>query len=155
MRKIFSSLAPALLLFFVSVRLAEARSGCCSHHGGVCGCGCCDGTSLSNTCALYYPECSRPVYIAPTTPRSTTRPSTSKPATPKSIIKPASTPTTKPTSVPTEVPTFSPLPEVKGIQTFSNPTPEPLTAGQTAVSLSILGAGSFGIWNFLRFLGRK
>jgi hypothetical protein len=32
----------------------EARSGCCSHHGGVCGCGgtnaaCCDGT-FSPTC---------------------------------------------------------------------------------------------------------
>gem|GEM_PF-2513582 len=35
----------------------EARSGCCSYHGGVCGCGCCDGTSLSATCAPYYPEC--------------------------------------------------------------------------------------------------
>lgn len=35
----------------------EARSGCCSHHGGVCGCRCCDGTSLSATCAPYYPSC--------------------------------------------------------------------------------------------------
>lgn len=38
--------------------LTEARQGCCSHHGGVCGCGCCDGTSLSATCAPYYPQCS-------------------------------------------------------------------------------------------------
>lgn len=37
----------------------EARSGCCSHHGGVCGCRCCDGTSLSSKCAPYYPSCSR------------------------------------------------------------------------------------------------
>ena len=36
-----------------------ARSGCCSHHGGVCGCGCCDGSSLSATCAPYYPSCQR------------------------------------------------------------------------------------------------
>lgn len=36
---------------------AEARSGCCSHHGGVCGCGCCDGSSLSAKCAPYYPWC--------------------------------------------------------------------------------------------------
>ena len=35
-----------------------ARSGCCSSHSGVCGCGCCDGTSLSATCAPYYPACS-------------------------------------------------------------------------------------------------
>ena len=37
---------------------AEARSGCCSWHGGVCGCRCCDGTSLSAKCAPYYPSCS-------------------------------------------------------------------------------------------------
>lgn len=41
--------------------ISDARSGCCSHHGGVCGCGCCDGTSLSATCAPYYPQCSSPV----------------------------------------------------------------------------------------------
>jgi len=35
----------------------EARSGCCSSHDGVCGCGCCDGTPLSDTCSPYYPEC--------------------------------------------------------------------------------------------------
>jgi hypothetical protein len=35
-----------------------ARSGCCSHHGGVSGCGCADGTPLSSTCLPYYPECS-------------------------------------------------------------------------------------------------
>jgi hypothetical protein len=40
----------------------EARSGCCSHHKGVCGCSCCDGTGLSATCLPYYPECAqRPV----------------------------------------------------------------------------------------------
>jgi hypothetical protein len=48
------------LVFFVSFFLAfltnisEARQGCCSHHGGVCGCGCCDGTPLSAKCAPYY-----------------------------------------------------------------------------------------------------
>jgi len=36
----------------------EARRGCCSWHGGVCGCQCCDGTPLSSTCLPYYPECS-------------------------------------------------------------------------------------------------
>lgn len=50
----------SLLLFeilLLSPGLVSARSGCCSHHGGVCGCGCCDGTSLSATCAPYYPGC--------------------------------------------------------------------------------------------------
>lgn len=40
-----------------------ARSGCCSSHGGVCGCGCCDGSSLSSTCAPYYPWCNSPTTI--------------------------------------------------------------------------------------------
>jgi len=44
-------------VLLVSVGVAEARSGCCSWHGGVCGCGCCDGTPLSATCAPYYPGC--------------------------------------------------------------------------------------------------
>lgn len=51
----------------------EARQGCCSWHGGVCGCGCCDGTGLSATCLPYYPGCSgggsyysAPVYVPPT-----------------------------------------------------------------------------------------
>ena len=46
-----------LLVFILCPVLADARSGCCSHHGGVCGCGCCDGTALSSTCAPYYPQC--------------------------------------------------------------------------------------------------
>jgi hypothetical protein len=46
-------------VFFANFTFVEARSGCCSHHGGVCGCGCCDGTSLSTTCAPYYPNCGR------------------------------------------------------------------------------------------------
>ncbi len=37
-----------------------ARSGCCSHHGGVCGCSggralCCDG-ALSPSCGCHAPE---------------------------------------------------------------------------------------------------
>lgn len=43
-----------------------ARSGCCSHHGGVCGCGCCDGSGLSATCAPYYPWCNDAPSYAPT-----------------------------------------------------------------------------------------
>ncbi len=42
--------------FGFNVNDAEARSGCCSYHGGVqsSGCGCNDGTPLSATCAPYY-----------------------------------------------------------------------------------------------------
>ncbi len=55
----------ALLFSFISpLQIAEARSGCCSWHGGVCGCGCCDGTPLSAKCAPYYPWCnSQPSYV--------------------------------------------------------------------------------------------
>jgi len=58
MRKlIFSSLFILSLFLFISQQVTFARSGCCSHHGGVCGCGCCDGSSLSAICAPYYPQC--------------------------------------------------------------------------------------------------
>lgn len=36
---------------------AQAKSGCCSSHEGVCGCRCCDGSSLSAVCADSYPNC--------------------------------------------------------------------------------------------------
>ena len=45
-----------LIFFFTTVLTAEAHRGCCSHHEGVCGCQCCDGTPLSDKCAPYYPE---------------------------------------------------------------------------------------------------
>ena len=45
------------LLTFCWVSYSEARSGCCSHHGGVCGCKCCDGIPLSAKCAPYYSNC--------------------------------------------------------------------------------------------------
>lgn len=57
MKKLFTGLL-ALFLFVITYNFTDARSGCCSHHSGVCGCSCCDGSSLSATCAPYYPECS-------------------------------------------------------------------------------------------------
>lgn len=61
----------SILVLLISLVLpdknVEARSGCCSWHGGVCsyqcpgggvGYRCCDGTSLSAKCAPYYPSCS-------------------------------------------------------------------------------------------------
>ena len=68
----------AFILFCVSS--AEARRGCCSHHGGVCGCACCDGTSLSAKCAPYYPDCRDGKKDRPESQqqRSTTKPMESK-----------------------------------------------------------------------------
>ena len=56
MRKIFY-IVTFLIIILGASKSVMARSGCCSHHGGVCGCGCCDGTSLSTACAPYYPNC--------------------------------------------------------------------------------------------------
>jgi len=59
MKKLLVSLFILTLLCIVLLPFgnAEAWPGCCSHHGGVCGCHCCDGTSLSATCAPHYPQC--------------------------------------------------------------------------------------------------
>lgn len=65
--KIFIAIIIAVLMIsgflcFFNISEVEARSGCCSWHGGVCGCRCCDGTPLSAKCAPYYPQCrSQPI----------------------------------------------------------------------------------------------
>jgi hypothetical protein len=74
MKKLLLSLFILTLLCIILLPLGnvKARQGCCSHHGGVCGCRCCDGTSLSATCAPYYPQCNTksvpatPNYNSPT-----------------------------------------------------------------------------------------
>lgn len=45
-----------LIIILVNLDLAYARRGCCSHHGGVCGNKCCDGTPLSAKCRGDSPE---------------------------------------------------------------------------------------------------
>ncbi len=89
MRKIIGKLILFAFLIGSPVFFADARSGCCSHHGGVCGCECCDGSSLSSTCAPYYPSCNRPAYNPPAleTPKITPKPTLSPTPTsyPKSI----------------------------------------------------------------------
>jgi len=57
MRSIILFIIILFLLVVIIPISIEARSGCCSHHGGVCGCSCCDGKPLSSTCAPYYSEC--------------------------------------------------------------------------------------------------
>jgi len=59
MAKVHTILTKTLMVFFVLVlfsAFAEAKAGCCSWHGGVRedGCGCKDGTPLSDKCAPYY-----------------------------------------------------------------------------------------------------
>jgi hypothetical protein len=52
-----------------------ARRGCCSWHGGVCGCQCCDNSALSAKCAPYYPKCQGTPKSSksPQSPRKTSR----------------------------------------------------------------------------------
>jgi hypothetical protein len=67
--KKFATIALIITLFLIqSVNPVLARQGCCSHHSGVCGCHCCDGTPLSTTCAPYYPNCGRSVPLTNTAP---------------------------------------------------------------------------------------
>jgi len=144
------------LLFFSLIFLPkniDARSGCCSHHDGVCGCRCCDGSSLSSTCAPYYPSCNSVQVV--TQPTSTPRPT---------VI-----PTKKPTSIPTNIPTptntstpiitNTPTPESTQTEEIS-PTPQPQVLGETdtkkpaeppktsdtILGFSILGLIGFGVY---------
>jgi hypothetical protein len=72
MRKSLFSAIIVFLFCFCAINTVEARSGCCSHHGGVCGCGCCDGSPLSATCAPYYPSCNSNTDPEPVVPENTT-----------------------------------------------------------------------------------
>src|SRR6266699_2699890 len=118
MRKlIFSSLFILSLFLFVSQQVTFARSGCCSWHGGVCGCGCCDGTPLSSTCAPYYPECSSGTSTT-TSNQTNTAPETSTPFPTRSfVISPRIITATK-------TPTFTP-PVTTTPRSTNTPTPRP------------------------------
>jgi len=131
--KLWEKFLPIFLtmsLIFPSFILA--RSGCCSHHGGVCGCRCCDGTSLSTICAPYYPSCnSAPVIIATKIP------------TLKPVAKPpTNTPKPYPTLKPTILPTITPFntPTFTTIVTKTKATPsntKPLSNTSTPINISI------------------
>lgn len=127
----------SLALFFLVADNVEARSGCCSHHGGVCGCGCCDGTSLSTTCAPYYPQCNGPISTPKPTPKPTVVPT--RKASPKTTSTPIPTP--KPSVIPSPdavvVPTSTPT--VLGTTT-SESEPNNWT---TAIVASLVGAGAY------------
>src|SRR2546421_4428766 len=94
------------LLFSFAIQTTDAKSGCCSHHGGVCGCGCCDGPSLSAICAPYYPQCNR----------STTATNTSEPLTPtQTAVNVTPRPTATPTVTMEPTNTLTPKPTIKTV----------------------------------------
>src|SRR5579871_6019736 len=129
-----SILALTIVFFFISVTPSFARSGCCSHHGGVSGCGCADGTPLSTTCLPYYPECSN---SGGTQQDSTQVPQTQTYTTPipQATTTPIPTMTLTPTI--TSKPTNPPTPTV----VIPTPTPQPQT--------------NFFSWLFGLFFGQK
>lgn len=89
-----------VIFLAISTTPSFAHSGCCSHHGGVSGCGCADGTPLSNTCAPYYPECYNGGQQQSTEQTQT-------------YVSPTAYPTDTP--YPTLIPTIKPKPTVKPI----------------------------------------
>lgn len=129
----------ATLLFFSIPNISYARSGCCSWHGGVCGCQCCDGTPLSDTCAPYYPGCSQPVFIPPA---ATKRPTVNTPT--------PSTP--EPTSQPTEIPE---------VETIASPTSSSDANGETAQRSHFfdwvvgIGIGIFALPKLIKWIDSK
>jgi hypothetical protein len=115
-----------VLLFSFAIQTADAHSGCCSHHGGVCGCGCCDGSPLSAICAPYYPECnsntgtttnnSQALQTEPTVPQQPTVARGQFTPRPTATL----TPTTTPTVTPKPTKKATPTPTKKAVQ-FTQP----------------------------------
>ncbi len=135
--KVFISLLVSIVLLSFATPI-EARSGCCSHHGGVCGCGCCDGSPLSATCAPYYPQCnggSVPVYKPPT-------------ATPTPYITRAPTPTNTPIPTPTNTPMLTATPQpTEAVMGMTTTQGDNTTAG--FVGLGAFAAIGIGIARFI------
>lgn len=113
-----------IILFILSFILSpsiEARSGCCSWHGGVCtyqcpdginmGYKCCDGTSLSVKCAPYYSKC--PPYTS----------------------KPKSEP--KPEPKPEQQPEPEPKSEASPVKDTSQPKPDSETSLQKSYTAAV------------------
>lgn len=134
-----------LAVFLFSYSDSEAWPGCCSRHGGVCGCGCCDGSGLSTTCAPHYPECnSAPApktYTAPVAPvLAPAKPSVA--TTPTSPIN-IKTPTTPTNSTPS-TPSASAL---SGVNSTSIPS-QSSDDGSLTGGLAILALIGGSVWYF-------
>lgn len=143
MRKI-TALLCVLFVSLIFPVITEARQGCCSTHGGVCGCKCCDGTSLSSTCRPYYPECNggsapapvvkqvQPTAVPTKRPVATRTPTHIPTLKPTATYTPAPTATITPTNTPTSIET--PAPEKIEVKAESLPIVKTETPKQNAVS---------------------
>lgn len=97
------------------VKLVSAKRGCCSWHGGVCGCSggrqlCCDGT-LSPSCTCYSPPASTSTPLPRPTATPTIHPTPTKKPSPTFTPTPILTPVEKPTETPSPTPTLKVLGE--------------------------------------------
>ena len=117
MKKIIIFSLVLIIFLFNSFSFVEARRGCCSYHGGVCGCGCCDGTPLSSTCLPYYPQClnnneqtQEEIYIPKYQIQPTNTPIILPTNTPIPTLTPSLKPTLTPTLTPTSILTITPKP---------------------------------------------
>ena len=140
-----------VILLVVMTSSAYARSGCCSHHGGVSsdGCGCNDGTSLSDTCAPYYSCTANSYYQAP-------------------IIQnteiPIAVPTkvTPPTSTPLPTVSLTPLPRVNDLSTITSPVQVNVAGDNTSgnpipglFGLGVVGGLGYLAWRKIKNRGNK
>lgn len=129
MKKLLVIFLTAFFGCFFKPQLAIARSGCCSWHGGVCGCDnsngrqvCCDGTYSPSCTCVYIPRV--PVVV----PTLVTFPTL--------IPIPTSTPYPTFTPIPTSIPTLTPTPTKEPTPTIKTST---LTVSPTS---SVLGVKS-------------
>lgn len=150
MKKLFSILAPALLLFLLPSNIL-AHSGRTDSSGGHN----CSAKSISKgLCTGYHYHNGGSVPVPAYAPVITARPATQKPSTPK--------PTPEPTQAPTSTPTSTP--EVLGISATTEPrlpsaTPQVEVKGSTDSNpvgfLAMMGLFLFGGYRGLKWLARK
>lgn len=134
-----------VLLTFVSN--VDARSGCCSSHGGVRGdgCGCNDGSPLSATCAPYYTcTASAPVQQFPTNtpiplPTWTPIPTNTPRPLPTATFTP--TPSKEPTVTTTPTKDKSESDLIQPSSASSDTSQKSSGSGGAIVSAAVIGGG--------------
>ncbi len=157
-RVVFLIITSFFLFTFISS--VNAQSGCCSHHGGVNGCNCGDGTPLSSTCIKYYPQCqsggsqtnTQQNTSSPTNTPYIPNPTVSSNSNQAPVFYPTDTPyptnTPFPTNtlIPTKVPT--PKPTVTSKPTSTPKPTSPIIKSKKSTSPSfwqwLLGLFSWG-----------
>lgn len=133
-------------------KTVDARSGCCSWHGGVSYCDTSVGRYVCND-GTYSPSCA--CYLAPKAVSIPTKAPiiyTPKSLTPRPtiiIIK------LTPTPVFIETPVATPGVKAASTEELPSPTPRPTTTSDTFIGLGVLGLASWAGWKALKWLGRK